>query len=222
MTRTTQYAFVTGCVAHTAIMSTILLDRVLEMERYVQYRVTTLWTDCGPHFHSYGLLAWAMLAEPRKVPAAVWTLSWYCEPHEKGCIDGFFGLVGAWLMFATTTKIEVLDLSGLVAVLRNGAAKAERSDPPPNGRAYRIIQWTPLAAKPRTTLRFARPPDDTLLAEPKRPYIESQKTPLRFVGGGQLNIHIYIYVSILLCFLKEAIELQSNVIVWPLFANRLG
>ena len=65
------------------------------------------------------------------------------EKHGKGRVDGMFGLLDSWLREAVCNE-EVLNLVALLPVLRQGAAEAQRKDPPPAGAAYEVLQFKPL------------------------------------------------------------------------------
>jgi hypothetical protein len=133
--------YISSCLTHDAtfvleclrdLVTTFLLPRGLHTLK--------VWSDCGPHFRCYEMLAgvcvelpWACRA--LNVPVTV-DLHYFIEKHGKSPVDGHFSLLSRWLQQAAAQHdiVSTEDLGRALTEQANSHLQAERSPDLPDHR----------------------------------------------------------------------------------------
>ncbi len=124
-------------------MAVLMLDEVLRELVGPHIHHVDVWSDCGAHFRSYEIAAWACVTVVRKYSVgcgSVFSCAWnyFGEHHRKIMSRCFFGLVDRWLQISST-QMKIATYAELHAALSLEAKEAEAMDPPPRGCSYRIV-----------------------------------------------------------------------------------
>ena len=97
------------------------------------------------HFRSGEFADWCLVSVVPKHHLPT-TADFFGEKHWERRVDGFFGLLDAWLRFATH-RMEFLSVASLAAVVTDAAV--ELRDPPRQGPAYAIVHVACQSSRPR-------------------------------------------------------------------------
>jgi hypothetical protein len=90
------FDFFSSILSHDSLFAKDCLCNLVTDPSFPRLTSLSIWTDCGPHFHSFEF-AHAVLRElPERLSIPVqW--SFFGEHHGKSVVDGHFGLLSRWL-----------------------------------------------------------------------------------------------------------------------------
>lgn len=90
------FDFFSSILSHDSLFAKDCLRDLVTERSFPRLTSLSIWTDCGPHFHSFEF-AHAVLRElPERLSIPVqW--SFFGEHHGKSLVDGHFGLLSRWL-----------------------------------------------------------------------------------------------------------------------------
>jgi hypothetical protein len=97
------FDFFSSILSHDSLFAKDCL-RDLVMERsFPRLTSLSIWTDCGPHFHSFEFAHTVLRELPERLSIPVqW--SFFGEHHGKSLVDGHFGLLSRWLSEAEKSR----------------------------------------------------------------------------------------------------------------------
>ena len=88
--------YISSIIENTGLMTCMLLDDVKAKIPGFSEKKVTLWSDVGPHFRSYDVLAHLSKAWYPSMNGNM-RICYFCEKHGKGEIDGMFAHMGKCL-----------------------------------------------------------------------------------------------------------------------------
>ena len=147
--------YISSIIENSALMTSVLLDDLKsKIPGFGTAQKVTIWSDVGPHFRCYDVLA-HLTGAWRPTMAGRLRVCWFTEKHGKGEVDAMFSHMGMWLSNFLRQKDAVIKTpEELVAVCQAGAKKGEERDPSERSGVEWLVRRFEMAAKPQWLWKF--------------------------------------------------------------------
>jgi hypothetical protein len=90
------FDFFSSILSHDSLFAKDCLRDLVTDRSFPRLTSLSIWSDCGPHFHSFEFAHTVLRELPEKLSIPVqW--SFFGEYHGKSLVDGHFGLLSRWL-----------------------------------------------------------------------------------------------------------------------------
>ena len=122
--------FISEIIENTGLMSCMLFNKIIELFPAIKScQRVTLWSDVGPHFRAYSVLA-HLQREIFPVLAGTLRVCYYGEKHGKGLIDSMFGIFESWInAFLKVPQRLITTTDELMQVCSNAAGAMNQKNP---------------------------------------------------------------------------------------------
>jgi hypothetical protein len=110
------FDFFSDILSHDSLFAKDCLHELVTGPSFPRLTSLSIWSDCGPHFHSFEF-AHAVLRElPERLSIPVqW--NFFGEYHGKNLVDGHFGLLSRWLSEGEKSR-PIADIQSCIDLMR--------------------------------------------------------------------------------------------------------